>query len=548
MTSPGTPRKAARSRGGADATAPTEPDASVTAALAEARAEASAARAVLDAVDRVQAIIEFTPDGTILTANDNFCLAMGYRLEEIEGRHHRMFMPPGESETGDYRRFWASLAAGQYQKGEFKRIGSGGREVWIEASYNPIFDAAGQVTKVVKFAINVTQQRLRQADFEGQIAAINRVQAVIEFTLEGTILRANDLFLSAMGYTLDEIRGKHHRMFVESVQAASPEYADMWARLRNGEFHQGEYRRIGKGGRVVWISANYSPILDLNGRPTKVVKYATDITEQREMLATVATNASALSAAAEELTATSHSMSATAEETSAQAGVVSAASEEVSRNIDTVATGTTEMSASIREIASNAAEASSVAGHAVAVAGDTNRTVAKLGISSAEIGKVIKVITSIAAQTNLLALNATIEAARAGEAGRGFAVVANEVKELARETALATEDISLKIEAIQRDTEGAVAAIHQISEIINKIAHIQTTIASAVEEQTATTNEMSRNVMEAAKGSAEIAQNITGVAEAAIATSQGAADSLRAASELARMATDLQTLVSKYHF
>jgi methyl-accepting chemotaxis protein len=548
MTSPVLPKKGARARGAADAPAPTETDVMAAAALADARAEVAATRAVIDAVNRVQAIIEFTPDGTILTANDNFCLAMGYRLEELEGRHHRMFMPPGESETGEYRRFWASLAAGQYQKGEFKRIGAGGREVWIEASYNPIFDAAGQVTRVIKFAIEVTQNRLRQADFEGQLAAISRVQAVIEFTLDGTVLRANDLFLSALGYSLDEIQGKPHRMFVDPQYAGSAEYTAFWDRLRSGLPQQGEFRRVGKGGRSVWISASYNPIFDLNGRPTKIIKYATDITEQREMLSTVALNASALSAAAEELTATSHSMSATAEETSAQAGVVSAASEEVSRNIDTVATGTSEMSASIREIAANAAEASSVAGHAVTVAGDTNRTVAKLGASSAEIGKVIKVITSIAAQTNLLALNATIEAARAGEAGRGFAVVANEVKELARETALATEDISLKIEAIQRDTEGAVAAIHQISEIINKIAHIQTTIASAVEEQTATTNEMSRNVMEAAKGSAEIAQNITGVAEAAIATSQGAADSLRAASELARMATDLQTLVSKYHF
>jgi methyl-accepting chemotaxis protein len=404
------------------------------------------------------------------------------------------------------------------------------------------------VSKVVKYAIDVTAAKLRAANFEGQLAAINRAQAVIEFNLDGTIITANDNFLNTVGYRLEEIRGQHHRLFVEPSYGQTPDYTNFWADLNAGKFRQAEYKRIGKGGKVVWINASYNPIFDLNGKPYKVVKYATDVTEQKNLLSTVNMSANSLAAAAEELTATSHTMSATAEETSAQANVVSAASEQVSRNVDTVATGTEEMSASIREIAGNAAEASRVAVHAVKVAESTNDTVAKLGVSSAEIGKVIKVITSIAQQTNLLALNATIEAARAGEAGKGFAVVANEVKELAKETAKATEDISQKIEASQSDTAGAVNAIREISQIIDKIAEIQTTIASAVEEQTATTNEMGRNVTEAAKGSAEIAQNITGVAQAAIATSQGAADSLRASTELARMAADLQAMVGKFQF
>ncbi len=270
------------------------------------------------------------------------------------------------------------------------------------------------------------------------------------------------------------------------------------------------------------------------------------MTEQmRTVLSKVTESAQAVAAASEELTVSSQQMSTNADETSAQATVVSAAAEQVSSNVGTVATATEEMTASIREIAKNATDAAKVATTAVKVAEETNGKVAALSESSAEIGKVIKVITSIAQQTNLLALNATIEAARAGEAGKGFAVVANEVKELAKETAKATEEIGQKIEAIQTDTRGAIDAIAQIGTIINQINDIQNTIASAVEEQTATTNEIGRNVAQAAKGSAEIAQNITGVAQAAQNTTSGANDTLKAAGELARMGAELQSIVAE---
>ncbi len=259
-------------------------------------------------------------------------------------------------------------------------------------------------------------------------------------------------------------------------------------------------------------------------------------------------NIQALAGSAEELTAVSQQMSSNSEETAAQANVVSAASEQVSKNVQTVAAGAEEMSASIKEISKNTSDAARVAKEAVDVAEQTNKTISKLGESSAEIGNVIKVITSIAEQTNLLALNATIEAARAGEAGKGFAVVANEVKELAKQTGQATEDISQKISAIQHDTQGAVTAIQQISGIINQVNDIANTIASAVEEQSVTTNEMSRNVTEAAKGSNEIVQNITGVAQAAQSTASGATQTQAAAQELARTASDLQGLVSQFKY
>ena len=240
----------------------------------------AALKGTVDALNRSQAVIEFTPDGTIVTANENFLGAVGYTLDEIKGKHHSMFVEPSYGNSAEYKKFWEDLGNGEFQADEYKRIGKGGKEIWIQATYNPIFDAAGNVSKVIKFATDVTAQKLINADFEGQIAAIHKSQAVIEFKMDGTIITANDLFCGVMGYSLDEIQGKHHSMFAEPEFASSPEYKGFWEALNRGEFQAAEYKRIGKGGKEVWIQASYNPILDLNGEPAKVVKFATDITEE----------------------------------------------------------------------------------------------------------------------------------------------------------------------------------------------------------------------------------------------------------------------------
>ena len=506
--------------------------------------------AMSDAIKSAQAVVEFDAYGTVVEANQIFLDIMGLRDTQVVGHNDADFADPDQHrETSD---LWKALSSGSARSGEFLRIGRDGREVWLRAAFTPVFDN-GKVSKVLMYGQDVTESMSFTADAKGQLDAINKSQAVITFDLDGTIRHANDNFLGAVGYSLSEIRGKHHRIFMPPEDAASAEYEAHWAALRRGEYQSGEYRRLGKHGKEVWIQASYNPIFDLKGHPFKVVKYASDVTDQvklrktvEEILHGVVETSRGLTTASEDLGSVSQNMSAAAEETSVQASTVSAASEQVSQNVQSIATATEEMSVSIREIARNAADAARVASSAVDVASQTNQLVGRLGDSSSEIGKVIKVITSIAQQTKLLALNATIEAARAGEAGKGFAVVANEVKELAKETAKATEDIGQKIDAIQSDTQDAVVAIGEIGQIINQINDLQSSIAGAVEEQTATTNEMTRSVAEGARGSDEIARNITGVADAARETSEGATKALAAAQSLTTMATELEDLVSRF--
>jgi len=234
--------------------------------------------AVYQALNRVQAIIEFELDGTVITANENFLRMFGYDLDEIVGKHHRIFCDPGYAESPEYDAFWRKLGRGEYDAAEFKRLAKGGEEIWLRASYNPIFNKDGKPVKVVKFATNVTASKLQTAEYEGKIEAINRSQAVIEFELDGTVITANDNFLQIFDYGLDEVVGKHHRIFCDPGYAESPQYAEFWQKLGRGEYDAGEFKRIRKDGTEVWLQSSYNPIFDMDGRPFKVVKFATDIT------------------------------------------------------------------------------------------------------------------------------------------------------------------------------------------------------------------------------------------------------------------------------
>ena len=522
--------------------------------LQQAHANKDDAVGQLEAIHRSHAVIEFQLDGTILTANTNFLRVMGYSLAEIRGKHHSMFVTEEHRHSTEYKEFWARLGRGEHCAGEFHGVARGGKEVGLQASYDPVLNREGKPVKVVKFASDITE--LMKARSEAA-----RVQSMLEQAPLNVLFADRELKIRYLNPAVLRTLRPLEKYLPVKPENLIGQSIDL--------FHKNPARQRQLLGNVAnlphqatiqvgpeTLDMMISPILDQNKEfigtmaTWRVVTQQLEA-EQREAEATqkvrgildhVAANATTLAGAAEEMTSVSRQLGTNADETAAQANVVSAACEEVSTNVQSVATGVEEMVASIREIAKNATEAAQVANRGVEVAESTNTIVSKLGDSSAEIGEVVKVISSIAAQTNLLALNATIEAARAGESGKGFAVVANEVKELAKDTVKATEDIRKRIEAIQIDTSTAVSAIGEIGKIIFQVNDIQNTIASAVEEQSATTSEMARNIQEAARGSTEIAENVTSVAKSAQNTTAAAGDTLHAASEMARLAAELQAL------
>jgi methyl-accepting chemotaxis protein len=417
------------------------------------------------ALGRSQAVIEFQMDGTVITANDNFLGALGYNIDEIQGKHHSMFVEPAVRDGAAYTEFWANLNRGQYQSGEYKRIGKGGREVWILATYNPIFDANGKPFKVVKFATDVTETKLRNADLAGQISAIGKSQAVIEFDMAGNVLSANDNFLHALGYSLGEIKGRHHSMFVDPSEREGAAYRAFWAALNRGEYQAAEYKRIGKGGREVWIQASYNPILDLNGKPFKVVKYATDTTDQV---------------------------------------IARMKSEKVRGMMESVAAGAEELNASVREISEAMMKSKDTALSAVGKVEVADGQAQRLNLAAQAMSGIVELIGNITGQINLLALNATIESARAGEAGRGFAVVASEVKNLANQAKQATDKIAAEIGSLNGISGDVVAALEAIKQEIQNVSEYVTATAAAVEEQSTVTNEMSSSMQRAAEEAASI--------------------------------------------
>ncbi len=421
--------------------------------------------AIVAAIDKAQAVIEFTMDGIVLTANGNFLNTLGYSLSEIQGKHHSMFVEPAMRGSEAYREFWGTLNRGQYQSAEYKRIGKAGKEVWILASYNPILDEKGKPFKVVKYATDITGQKLKTADLAGQIAAIAKSQAVIEFDMDGTVLTANDNFLHTLGYSLGEIKGHHHRMFVDPTERDSAAYREFWAALNRGEYQAAEYKRLGKGGKEVWIQASYNPILDLNGKPFKVVKYATNTTDQV---------------------------------------IARMKSERVRGMMESVAAGAEELNASVREISEAMIKSKDTAVSAVGKVEVADGQAQRLSAAAQAMSGIVELIGNITGQINLLALNATIESARAGEAGRGFAVVASEVKNLANQAKQATDKITNEIESLNGISGEVVGALGAIKQEIQSVSEYVSATAAAVEEQSTVTSEMSSSMQRAAAEAASI--------------------------------------------
>jgi methyl-accepting chemotaxis protein len=488
------------------------------------------------ALHRVQAVIEFDLDGTILAANPNFLQTVGYTLEEVRGRHHAMFVDPEQVRSPDYRAFWAKLARGEFDAGQYRRVGKGGREVWIQASYNPVFDSNGRPCKVVKFATDITAEKRQAADFAGQLAAIDLSQAVIEFSLDGRIQTANENFLAAVGYTLEEVQGRHHAMFADPAHAKSAEYRAFWEKLGRGEYDAGQYRRLGKDGREVWIQASYNPIRDMNGRPFKVVKYATDITAQVrdaqalqravEQTRAVVTGAQAgdltgriatagmngeiaelcngINALVESMASIIARIKRVADNVALGAGEIAEGNNDLSRRTEQQAASLEEtavslqgLTAHVRQTADSARQASQLAGGAVDVAAQGGQavqqvvsTMSLIAASSHRIVDIIGVIDGIAFQTNILALNAAVEAARAGDHGRGFAVVAAEIRSLSQRSSTAAREIKQligdsveKVATGGRLAEGAGKTMEDIVLGVKRVSDLISGISEAAQQQ-----------------------------------------------------------------
>ena len=536
----------------------------------------SDAKAILSAMQRSQAIIEFDLQGKILTANENFCKALGYDLPEIVGQHHRMFVDPADAASTDYREFWARLARGEFDSRQYKRIGKGGKEIWIEASYNPVFRGS-KPYKVVKFATDITAAKLRSAEDAGKIDAISRAQAVIEFSPNGDILTANENFLSTLGYKLADIQGKHHSMFCEPAYSRSDEYRDFWAKLRNGQFIADEFKRIGNGGRQVWIQASYNPIFDLNGSVMKVVKFATDITGRinnsqqlatalqdladgnldqhldkqfipaletlrlsfndsidklKQAMRTVGSNAQAITAGSSEISNAAQDLSRRTEQQAASIEETAAALEQITTTVADSSRRAEEAGTLVAQTKLGAERSSEVVRNAVKAMGEIEN-------SSREISSIIGVIDEIAFQTNLLALNAGVEAARAGDAGKGFAVVAQEVRELAQRSAKAAKEIKSLITTSSDQVKTGVSLVGQagkaLEEILTQVQQINTNVTAIVE-----------GAKEQATGLKEINQAVNTMDQG---TQQNAAmveQSTAASHALAREADGLFSLLSQF--
>ncbi|MCM2292921.1 PAS domain-containing methyl-accepting chemotaxis protein [Allorhizobium sp. BGMRC 0089] len=524
--------------------------------------------AVLKALSRSQAIISFKPDGTIIEANENFCKALGYRPEDIIGKHHRIFVPPEDVASPAYAEFWKKLAKGEFDQRQYKRIKKDGEPIWIEASYNPVIQG-GKVVKVVKIATDITAGKREALDTKGKIDALSRAQAIIEFTPDGQILTANKNFLDALGYTLDEIVGKHHRMFCDADFVKSAEYAKFWPRLAAGEFFNDEFKRIKKDGNAIYIQATYNPIFDEDGKVIKVVKFATDVSGRVRALQEIGAGLERLSDCNIRITIDNpfvpefehlrHDFNEslakfqqTLEEVLSQTATLSTKSAEmndtvsgVSQRSEQQAAALEEASAALEQITVTVREstgrtsatrtlvrdARSAATQSVAVVTSTVAAMDRIEAASREISSIIGVIDEIAFQTNLLALNAGVEAARAGEAGKGFAVVAQEVRELAQRSAKAAKEISGLIANSSKEVKEGVrlvgetgGALQQIETFFQSIDQNVEAIATAASEQSTSLAEINSAVNSLDQMTQQNAGMVSGMSAIAEVLAGGAAE------------------------
>jgi methyl-accepting chemotaxis protein len=538
-------------------------------------------RGQIASIKRAQAVIEFNMEGTVREANENFARVTGYSAHEIIGRHHSMFCDSAYAASAEYRHFWERLNRGESEVNTYKRIGKGGREIWIQASYNPIPDASGKPFKVVKYASDVTEQMLRNTDFAGQLDAIGRAQAVVEFEMDGTIRKVNANFARLMGYSESEVIGRHHSMFADSAFAASAEYRAFWAKLNRGESDIGSYKRLAKGGREVWLLASYNPIPDTNGKPFKVVKYANDATAgmqaQQMLQATVAQTQDVVTRAAggnltqripmdgktgdlETLCRGLNSLLASvadlvqrvkvatdevqtgAREISKGNSDLSQRTEEQASSLEETASSMEQMTSTVRQTADNAGQANQLAMAARQQAEKggvvvTSAVSAMSGINSAsrKIVDIISVIDEIAFQTNLLALNAAVEAARAGEQGRGFAVVATEVRNLAGRSATAAKEIKAliqdsvaKVDEGSRLVDESGRTLGEIVSAVKKVTDIVAEIAAASREQSSGIEQVNKAVMQMD----QTTQQNAALVEEAAAASQAIVEQAQALGQL----------------
>ena len=543
-------------------------------------------RGQVAAISRMLPVIEFDLDGNVLTCNDNFSKASGYSRDDLRGKHHRMFVDEAYRDTPAYQAFWDRLRRGESQSAQYKRVGRDGQPIWVEATYFVILNRFGKPFKVVKHTVNVTDRMLRLADGEGQLAAISKAQAVVDFDLDGTLRSANDNFLRMIGYTLEELRGRHHSLLVDPAERDGADYRSFWAQLARGQHQAGQYKRHAKGGREIWVQASYNPILDAEGKPFKIVEYATDITAQlafSEQLKSAVRETQAVVTAAvdgdltqriceegktgelaalvqgvntligmtmsvvQKIKQAADEVLIRAEEISAGNANLSQRTDEQASSLEEAASSMEEMATAVRNNADSASKANELSRVACAhaekggtVVGSAITAMRGINSSSRKIADIIGVIDEIAFQTNLLALNAAVEAARASEQGRGFAVVATEVRSLAGRSAAAAKEIkSLIDDSVVRVGEGSrlvdesggtlteiVSAVRTATDIVARIAEASHEQAQGIEQVNRAVTQMD-----------EMTQQNAALVEQAAAASQSIVEQVQA----------LNAMVARYH-